>query len=317
MLEAAAAAGVAAAVVFLLCAWPWRSPRSARASVGAVLGVGVGFFLGCWLLGLRPHWPPREDQDRLFFVLFPAVLGLEVVLLLVPRKEGARWQRGCVWLVRLIVAGSAAPVLLYNTSYLAELAGPGSREWTPGQAGFILTGLAAALAGLWAALGVLVSRTASRVVPLAIAVACGGTAITVMLSGYATGGQIGLPLAAALVGAVAASLALSNAPDLSGLVGVGTVGLYALLIVGRFFGELTTGNALLLFLAPLLCWVPELPYLRRVGPRLRGVARLALVLVPVSLALALAQHRFEKDSAAPSPGGAEEPTLQDYLDFGK
>ena len=59
----------------------------------------------------------------------------------------------------------AAPVLLYNTSYLAELAGPGSREWTPAQAGIILAGLAAALTGAWAALALLATRSPVRSVP--------------------------------------------------------------------------------------------------------------------------------------------------------
>src|SRR5207247_6343293 len=102
-------------------------------------------------------------------------------------------------------------------SYLADLTGPDTRKWTPAQTWMILGGLAAALAGVWTALTVLARRTApepilspgaeagrmtGRSVLLAVAVASGGAAITVMLSGYATGGEIGLPLAAALVGAV-------------------------------------------------------------------------------------------------------------------
>jgi hypothetical protein len=37
---------------------------------------------------------------------------------------------------------------------------------------------------------------------------------------------------------------------------------------------------------------------------------------PVVAALALAQQQFVKDSTRTSPG-SKEPTLQDYMDFGK
>src|SRR5262249_27371713 len=138
----------------------------------------------------------------------------------------------------------------------------------------------------------------------------------VMLSGYASGGQMGLPLAAALVGAMVASLALVGPLDVNGILGLGVVGLFALLVIGRFFGQLATGHAALLFFGLLLCWLPEMPYVRRLGPRLRGLLRVVLVAVPVIIALTLAQQKHLKDSARTSPG-SEEPSIQDYMDFGK
>jgi hypothetical protein len=310
ILEAGAAAGVVAAGLLLVCGWPWRTPRPVQAAAGSVLGVAVGFFLGSWLLGVRPHWPPREDQDRLLFLLVPAVLGVE---LLAALAERLRWL---AWLLRLLVAAGAARVLLHDTSYLTDLAGPGSSEWSPAQAWLILGGLAAVLAGAWGALGVLVRRTGGRSVSLALAAACAGAAVTIMLSGYATGGQIGLPLAATLAAATIGSLALAGRPQLDGLVGLGVVGLFALLVIGHFFGRLATAHAALLFLGPLLCWLPELPYVRQVGPRLRSLAALSLAAVPVVVALMLAQQKFVADSTQSSPG-TPEPSLQDYMDYGK
>jgi hypothetical protein len=174
--------------------------------------------------------------------------------------------------------------------------------------------MAAALAGTWAALSFLTPP--GRAVPLAVALACAGTGVTIMLSGYATGGQMGLPLAAAVAGATIASLALSGRPGLQGVLGLGVVGLFALLVVGRFFGELTTGNAALLFFAPLLCWLPELPYVRRLRPWSRSGLRVLCTALPVILVLALAQQKFAADSTKTSPG-SKEPSLQDYMDFGK
>ena len=71
--------------------------------------------------------------------------------------------------------------------------------------------------------------------------------------------------------------------------GVGVVGLFALLVVGRLFADLTTLNAALLFAAPLLGWLPELLPARR---GVRVALRLGLAAVPVVVALVLAQAAF-------------------------
>jgi hypothetical protein len=149
-----------------------------------------------------------------------------------------------------------------------------------------------------------------------VAVACAGAAVTIMLSGYASGGEMGVPLTGALAGAVVASLALTTPPDEEGMLGLGIVGLFALLLMGRFFGQLATPHAALLFFGTLLCWVPELPYLRRLGPWLRGLLRVLSVALPVAAAITLAQQKFVSDSARTSPGSGE-PSIQDYMDFGK
>src|SRR5436190_10394904 len=196
ILEAMGAAAATAAAVLLLCAWPWRKPGLVRSAVGSVLGIAAGFYVGCWMLGFRPHWPPSEDQDRLLLILFPAVLGLELLAAFPGRL---RWLIG---LARLGVAAGAAPILLHNSIYLTDAAGPGTQEWSPAQAWMIPAGLALAMASVWAALLVLDRRTPGRSLPLAVSLACAGAAVTVMLSGYASGGQLGLPLAAGLAAVV-------------------------------------------------------------------------------------------------------------------
>jgi hypothetical protein len=311
ILEALAAAAVVAAVVLLVAGLPWRAPHPARAAVGGALGVGAAFFLGCRLLGARPHWPPPEAVDRLLVLLLPTVVGVEVVAAFpqVPRL--------LAWLLRLAIAAAAARVLLHQSVYLADLAGPGTREWTPAQAWLILSGLAAALAAVWALLALLMRRAPGRSVPLALSLVCAAAAVTVMLSGYATGGQLALPLAGALAGAAIASLALRGTPGLSGAVGVGVVGLYAVLVIGRFFGELTSTHAVLLGLAPLLCWLPELPYVRRAGSGWRGLVRVVLVAAPLVLVVVQAQQHFVEASGASATPEAGEPSIQDYENYGK
>jgi hypothetical protein len=104
---------------------------------------------------------------------------------------------------------------------------------------------------------------------------------------------------------------------LSGPIGIGVVGLFSLLVIGSFFGELRPAHAILLFGAPLLGWIPELPYLRRFRPWARDLLRVLLVGLLVSGVLVDAAWRFATSSQSPTGSGAEEPSAQDYLDFGK
>jgi hypothetical protein len=308
ILQALAVAAVAAGLAVLVFGFPWRSPRPARATIGWVVGVGGAFYLGCRLLGLWPSWPPRDGAHRLLVLVLPAVILVE---LLAARPSVPRWVP---WALRLAIAAAAAPVLLYNTTYLA---GTGTPEWSSSDAVLILGSLAAALAAVWGLLGLLLRRAPGRSVPLALSVACAAAGVAVMLSGDLTDGQLGLPLAAALAGAAAASLVIRGAPGVSGALGVGVVGLFSLLVIGRFFAELTTTHAVTLGLAPLLCWLPELPYVRRVSPWARGLARLALVATPLALVVVQAKQQFDENSGSPTTPAAGEPTLQDYMDFAK
>ena len=309
---AAITAGLLGTLALVLGGWPRRSPSASGAAVGGVLGVGLGFLVGCGVLGQWPRWPANEDRDRLLTLVWPAVIAVEV-LAAFPRVP--RWL---VWLGRLVVAGGTARVLLDRTTYLADLLGPGSREWSPAQAAMILGGLGAALAVVWTLLLVLVQRSPGRSTPSALALTCAGAGVAILLSGYTTLGQTGLVLAGALAGAILASLVVSGPPQFAGVLGPGVVGLFSLLVLGRFLGQLTTTHALLLLAAPLLCWLPELPYPRRLWPWLRGLARVALVAVPVAVVGAQAWQTFVRESG-PTSGTADLPgqSIQDYIDFGK
>jgi hypothetical protein len=308
MLQAGAAAAALALLVLLVCGLPRRKPSPARASAGWVLGVAAGFYLGCRVLGWAPRWPrrvqdllrlPGDDQDRLVMLLLPAVLAVELVVAL------ARPPQWLAWMGRLAVAAGAAPLLLYNTVYLAELAGPGSRQWSPAQQAVILGSLAALLAAAWLALARLAQRAPGYSVPLSLAVACAAAAPTVMLSGYAMAGQLGVPLAGSLAGTALAALAVPRPASATPSVGPGLVGLFSLLILGRFFGELPSAWAAVLFAAVLLPWLPEIPRPLLLGPRLRGLARVLVVAIPAALVLAQAQQRFVKESqTSPTSGEA-------------
>jgi hypothetical protein len=301
-----AAALVAAALLWLTA---WGTSKLEWRALGGVLGAALGWLVGCWVLGVELRWPPREDQHRLLLVLVPALVGVELMAAL-ARSPWLAWPG------RLLVAAGAAPILLHGSVYLTEAAGPGSREWTPTEIGLILGLLAIALGTVWAGLVTLARRDTGQSVLVPLAVVVLGAGITVMLSGYASGGQVAFPLAAALVAVVLASLFLSAPARLDGVVGLGVVGLFALVVMGRFFGNLSTTHAALLLLAPLLCWLAELPYVARAGPRLRATLVILLTAVPVIAAVLLAYQQSNRD-ALPSAANDNEPSAQDYLDFGK
>jgi hypothetical protein len=271
----------------------------------------------------------------LLLILLPAVLAAELA------AAAGGWWRRAGWLLRLVVAGGAGRVLLHNSTYLAD--------WSVGQCWLVLGAMAALLAGVWFSLPFLGRKPTAVVSPpqnqqenggrkdappmfkvslvLAVALTAGGAGLTVMLSRYATGGQIGLPLAAALMGASAVALILPHRPDGVGPLGLGLVGLFSLVVIGRFFGELSTTFALVLFLAPLLCWLPELIPTTKVRPLLRGLGRVVFPAVPVAVVAALAAQKFQDEDSAPPPAppapvvpaipGIPEPTPQDYEDFKK
>jgi hypothetical protein len=292
MAESIAIAAVVSAVI------AWLLGRSGLA--GGAVGVGLGVLAGASVLGLTPQVPPRGALDRLLLILVPAIVLTESVI------TGRAWRVG--WALRATVAALAAPLLVYGSSYVTDLSGPGSREWTTGTAAAIFTSLAAVLLLVWILLTQLATQ-ASRSATIAVAITAAGTAVTMMLSGYATGGQLGLPLAAAV-----GIIAFSDSRHASGAVAVAIVTLFSLLVIGRLFAGLTTLHAVGLFATPLLACVPDVPQLRRWGPRTRATLRVVLTAVPVILVLWLAQQKFAEDSG-PSSEGSSKAALSDYLDY--
>src|SRR5437763_1717160 len=96
---------------------------------------------GAWALGLAPRVPPREDLDWLLLVLLPAAVVAEVAA---ERLKG--WKQ---WPLRVLVAAATVPLLVHGSSYVTDLSGPGSREWSPGLTAAIYAGSAVALSLAW------------------------------------------------------------------------------------------------------------------------------------------------------------------------
>jgi urea transporter len=121
-----------------------------------------------------------------------------------------------------------------------------------------------------------------------------------MLSGYYRAGLLGLGLAAALTGATLASYIARSQSTSDGSLGMGVIGIFSVVLVGRFFGQLSTVQSACLLLAPMLAWTVELPWLRTLSPAWRNVARLACVAVPLVVVVIVAQRKFIAASTARS-----------------
>ena len=152
----------------------------------------------------------------------------------------------------------------------------------------------ATLITVWGLLSRLVDRAPGASVPLGIALAIQSGGIAVMLAGYLSGGEAAIPPAAAIAGAAMASVFLKARLDARGAVGLGAVTLFALLFIGRYFGELTTARALTLMIAPLLAWLPELLRLRD-RPRLAATLRILCVAVGLALVLFDSKRQFDRE----------------------
>jgi len=297
IVEAASLAAIAAAII------AWLVGRQARLPGGAI-GAGVGVLVGAWVLALAPRVPPRDALDRFLLLVLPVAVLAET---LAATNGRVRWAG---WALRVLVAASATPVLVSGSSYVTDLSGPGSREWAPREAATIFIGLAVSLVLIQTLLSRLANR-ASRSTAIAVAMVTGGAAVTVMLSGYATGGQLAFPIATTV-----GVFAVLGYRHTSGAVAIVILSLFSLLVVGRLFAGVTTQHAVVLFAAPLLTWIPELPWFHRVGPGGRAMLRVNLPAIPVLLTLWLAQQEFTADSTGPGKD-ASGSSLNDYMNYGK
>lgn len=302
----ATVAATGASAVFVLALGCVRRPEfTSRMNLACVLGVALGLMLGLFLLDLRPDWPPAKGLDRFLTVILPAALAIELVI--------ASYWPPCwlIWTLRLGLTAVVGRIILHDSIYLV-----GPRSWTAWQMVLALAACGCLLATVWGLL-VCLSRSAKDVsILFAISQATICASFIAMMAGYVTGGAAALPLAAALAGTAMASWIIVPRHAIEGTIGIGLVGLFGLLLIYRFFGGMTTTQALVIFCSPLLCWFTEFPKGRRRAPWLVGLVRLALVAIPLIAVLFLAKRKFDRDmgpllgNAAISPHEfrASEPT---------
>lgn len=306
----AAAAAVSAAV---LVACRFLLSRSASTAIPALTipAVLAGLVVGYRMLQFPWIWPPTNALNRFLMIVLPTVLSVEWLAGITTSAglrhhsdsdSGRKWVfagKQIGWL-RLGLCLLAGRILLHDSVYLRR----GNPEaWTSLQSWIQWSGFAVLLLVLWSRLRHLALRRAPGSVgaSLALAILCGG--MTTMMTGYLRGGTAALPLAAT-VAATSLALTLWYEPDWlpqsslhAGIIGIGAVGLFSLLCIGRYFGQLTSLQAVVIFLSPLMCWITEHPRLSVLTGWKLWTVRLLLVAIPLGAVLFDAKREFDERMA--------------------
>jgi hypothetical protein len=289
-LKAMGAAAVASAM-FVLAIVGMRRTGTTWLNSACVLGMGLGLAVGYYVLSLQLAWPPVNCLDRLLTIVVPAALGIELIS---GFQCAPRWV---AWFLRMSLAATIPRLLLHGSVYLS---GSGD-DWTLWQAATALAVCGALLAGLWSLLSWLSQSSSGVSIPFALCLTTLCAGVTVMMAGYIKGGAAAFPLAATLLATTIGAKLItkrSGTPadsDAPAILGIGVVGLFGLLFMGLFFGRLSTGSAMTMLVAPLLCWATETPLLRHQKPWLVGSLRLVLVTIPLVVVLAVAKRDFDRD----------------------
>jgi len=290
-LQAMAAAAIVSTTFVLAMVALRRPANTTWLNLASVLGVGLGLVTGYYMLSWRLVWPPINGLDRFLTIVVPATLGIELIAGFVSMP---RW---IAWFLRLSLAMSIPRILLHGSVYLV-----GNHEplW---QAIAAMTVCAPLLAVVWGLLSWLSQRSPRVSIPVALFLSTLSAGLTVMMAGYIKGGVAAFPLAAILVAAslwirpVTKHCATPACLGSPAVLGVGVVGLFSLLLIGNFFGRVSTVYGLAMLLTPLLCWATEMPLLRRRQPWVVGSIGLVLVAIPLLLVLTAAKRDFDRDFA--------------------
>jgi len=291
--KAMGATAIVSAIFVLAMARSRRSSNAIWMNSACVLGMGCGLSAGYHVLSLRLAWPPVNALDRFLTVVVPAALTIELI------AASQCVSTRVAWFLRVSLAATIPRVLLHGSVYLSGA----DNQWTVWQAEMALAVSSVLLAGSWSLLAWLSRRSPGASIPFALGLSMLCAGATVMMAGYIKGGAAAFPLAATLAATAAGVWLITQRSSVptdfaaSAMPGIGAVGLFGLLFIGHFFGQLSTASALTVLLAPLLCWVTEHPLLRNRKPWVVGAVRLLLVAIPLVSVLAQAKHAFDRDMA--------------------
>ena len=264
----------------------------------------VGLVLGLWpgyrILGFASRWPPVNALDRFLMIVLPAAMIVEFIgTVRVPDDQHNflfRFSSFCAATVRFAFIVSVGRVLWHDSVYLSSVES-NTNDWPPFIAfGVLLSGAALLYVALRSSMilafrGVSASLTAGLVMSLL------ATGMVTMLAGYIKGGAAAMPLAGGICGA---ALALRMAGKKTGpatshgqfLIGISVTALFSLLWIGRFFGQLTTFDVLMIFLSPHCCWLSEFWPFRDYSNNYRMVIRMAAVALILLVVLFFKWQQF-------------------------
>ncbi len=296
-LRATGAAAIVSAIV-ALAMLRRGADGDRRANVASALAISFGLIAGYYVLSLHLTWPPANGLDRFLTWILPAVVAIELVAS-IPRVP--TWA---TWLLRYCLAALLPRVLLHGSVYLSG----SDYGWERSQAFWVLAISSGLLLIVWGFLTQLSRRSPGVSVPISLCLAIQCAGVTIMMAGYLKGGSTAFPLLTVIgvtIGVAAFRRRRASADSVDGrdkvalpaIIGIAVVGLFGLLFIGRFFGEISTATALTILFAPLLGWVTELSWLRNRNPWTVGMLRIVIVAVPLLIILLQAKRDFDREMA--------------------
>lgn len=286
-----------------------------------VFAMSCGILAGYVILNFSWPWPPANALDRFLTIVLPAILIIEFIAAIngdcfpkdfgssaaIGRRRIYRTVLGVLWVARFSLAFGIGRILMRGSVYLHPANGEIRDAWLIQNMSSILLASSLLLTATWFALIQLEARGASAgiVLSLSLSIFCAGG--TTMMAGYIKGGAAALPLATVLIVIALSSQfrvierllgkdqnLFSTKEIMTPAIGIGLVSLFSLIWIGRFFGQLTTTDGLVIFFAPTLCWITELPLLRNKSSAIKSVICLAAVMIPLAILLANAKREFDE-----------------------
>ncbi len=336
-LKASVAAVFASAMIVLAFRLVMRKTVHSGAAVISLVAVGVGVVTGYGVLSFSWTWPPANALNRFLMIVLPAAVIVELLAAISGRarllpsldqqlgrslalpsgdadrervstriltnsattKSGFRYAFG----FRLALYASVSRILVHDSVYLGDAGSGNPDAWTFAQTLAVFGGGFAGLITVWSLLCRLSERSAVGGITLSLAMAILCTGLATMMAGYIKGGAAAIPLSAALAGTTLASPLLakgsggSDRRHLQGMIGIGVIGLFSLLCIGHYFGQLTGVRAIVLFLTPMLCWISELPGLGSRPEWQKSGVRFVAVTMVLSAVLFFAKQDFDRKMA--------------------
>jgi hypothetical protein len=224
--------------------------------------VGIAYVAG-HLAVSRPALPPVDVTDRV------PLVALAAAALAAAEAAWRATVTGRVLLAALVIGLVLGPVA--------------TADGLEREAVIRLAAALAVAAVAWANVEDLAARTDGADLVRALVITSVGAGLSLLLSGSAVLGQLGLALAAAL----AASWLAAGRPP-AGAVSTTTAILTALVLIGFVYASLPATSAVLLASAPAAVWPTRLGPFRRLNPWTTAFLNTAAVMVPVAVAVGLA-----------------------------
>jgi len=266
--SAALGAAVAAALLFIFACW-WKS---ASRSAGAI-AIGAGYVAGH---ALAAGWSPFSPRSATHWLFWFAVIGVIAAV-----ADALVRPKGTVRLVTWAIICTIACRLILQPKF--------SYAWSAAEGWLRVFAIALGVVVLTCCLDLIERRPFGTATLFSVTtVLCGGTCVALILSGSLLLGQLACILTAIAATCFLLIIALAAPFHPSGAAAPLSLVCAGLWLSGFFYAELPVASALLLAVAPAMVL---LPVGKESCPQWRVLAcRIALVAVPVAIAVVLAFH---------------------------